>query len=143
MKVLFLDHNGVVYIKNHPNHKYLDSFDPGCVKILNSILEQHKDIEIVVSSDWKYWVSLEEMKSFYTEQGIIKQPVAYTKKLDRQNRHLEILDYLNANEGITNWIAIDDIDMRSNLTNFVWIRNWKDGLYQSNVVNEILSILNK
>ena len=39
MKVIFLDHQGVMYIKHHPNPGTLDDFDSKSVNILNSILK--------------------------------------------------------------------------------------------------------
>ena len=38
MKILFLDHQGVMYIKKHPNPWKLDLFDEECIKTLNTIL---------------------------------------------------------------------------------------------------------
>lgn len=39
-KILFLDHQGVMYTKTHPDHKTLDFFNPECIEILNKILEK-------------------------------------------------------------------------------------------------------
>ena len=69
MKVIFLDHQGVMYIKPHPNPGKLDDFDINTIKVLNSVLLTDSTIEIVVASDWKYWCSLEEMGDFYQKQG--------------------------------------------------------------------------
>ena len=77
MNILFLDHQGVMRLNKHPNPGKLIDFDAECVEILNSILKK-TDAEIVVSSDWKYWVNLDEMGIFYTNQGVIKKPIAYT-----------------------------------------------------------------
>ena len=68
-KILFLDHQGVMYTKKHPNPGVLDNFDSENIKVLNKILEKDKDIEIVVSSDWKTWVSPSEMNDFYIKQN--------------------------------------------------------------------------
>ena len=35
-----------------------------------SLLDKYPNMEIVVSSDWKRWVTLEEMQEFYKRQGL-------------------------------------------------------------------------
>lgn len=120
MKVLFLDHQGVMYIKKHPNPGILDLFDEAKVALLNTL-----DTEIVVSSDWRLWVPYEQMKTFYTCQGI-KAPIDYTTHKRSTNlkgtiafmRACEINNWL-AMHKVTHWVAIDDLDMTSYLTNFV------------------------
>ena len=145
MKILFLDHHGVMRITPHPNPGILVDFDKNCVRILNEILESD-DIQIVVSSDWKYWVSLEKMQEFYKEQGIIKSPIDYTVKTiyDYNNyaeqRANEIKLWLDTHDVLT-WAAVDDIDMRPYLTNFVWISEPSLGLQQSMKKEELLLTL--
>jgi len=67
-------------------------------------------LRFVVSSDWRTFATLEELGTYYTDQGIIKKPIGFTKLLgqcdqtedfpwsrfeDReQSRSLEILQYL-------------------------------------------------
>lgn len=133
MKILFLDHQGVLYTKDHPDHKTLDHFDVHCISVLNEILRQDPNIDIVVSSDWKHWVTLEEMQEFYRQQGINKQPIAFTKthkggSIEKQ-RAAEILDWVDEND-IKEWVALDDLDMTSYLpdSNFVLIVEPKTGL---------------
>lgn len=140
MKILFLDHQGVMYIKPHPNPGVLDDFDKETVDRLNSILEEDPVIEIVVSSDWKYWVTLEKMKKFYLLQGILKAPIDYTEKSlynGSQQRAIEIKSWLSANPAVTQWVAVDDLDMRPYLDHFVWIDKPTEGLLQTGVCEEI------
>ena len=100
MKVIFLDHDGVIClasewggrhkkqrkagrklsqsIESLPVDARFDNFNKKAVAILNEILEQ-TGAEIVVSSDWKRWANVEEMGEYYEAQGIIKKPIAFTK----------------------------------------------------------------
>lgn len=102
MKVIFLDHDGVICLstewggrfkKRHrggikanqsnkevPVEFRFDNFNQKAVTILNSIIEQ-TGVEIVVSSDWKLWANLEEMGEYYESKGIIKKPIAFTPNL--------------------------------------------------------------
>jgi hypothetical protein len=99
MKVIFLDHDGVVCLSNNwgsrskkkqkfaknsdenfPPHIRLDDFDKKAVDILNEILEK-TDAEIVVSSDWKLHATLEELQEMYREYGVIKSPISVTPRL--------------------------------------------------------------
>lgn len=111
-------------LEEHPSPGSLVPFDKKCVDVLNKLLDDRT--EIVVSSDWKYWVSLEEMQKFYLEQGVIKAPIDYTGKFEEyqkdiyaRQRATEILNWLMDHPDITEWVAIDDLDMRPYLTNFI------------------------
>lgn len=146
MKVIFLDHQGVMYIKRHPNPGTLDDFDSNSINVLNSILRADPSIEIVVSSDWKYWVSLENMREFYKEQGIIKKPYDYTPKTEfyggpyESFRAKEIIAWLE-NHTVDAWVSIDDLDMRPYLKNFVWIDKPNEGISQKGAFDALLQYL--
>ncbi len=101
MKVIFLDHDGVICLSQQFGGRYkkqakirtklsqnvmdfpvearFDNFDKKAIKVLNSILEE-TGAEIVVSSDWKNWANVKEMGEYYEEQGIIKKPIDFTSK---------------------------------------------------------------
>lgn len=104
MKVIFLDHDGVICLANNWGSRYkkqkkwggrklsmtngevpleyrFDNFDKKAIKVLNSILEE-TGAEIVVSSDWKRWADVDEMGLYYEQQGITKKPIAFTKFLN-------------------------------------------------------------
>ena len=105
MKVLILDHDGVICLSNNwggrtkkwdnyrsanpdsskekkdaPVSVRFDDFDKKAIKILNEILEE-TGAEIVVSSDWKLHATLEELGEYYESQGIIKKPIALTPNI--------------------------------------------------------------
>jgi len=103
MKVIFLDHDGVICLSNNWGTRYkkqrkwgrikmsmtskdiplevrFDDFDKKSIKILNEILET-TGAEIVVSSDWKRHADLEELGKYYEMQGINKKPIALTPNL--------------------------------------------------------------
>lgn len=151
MKILFLDHQGVIYLEKAiwPVGKpILLDFDQGAVSILNEIIRE-VDCEIVVSSDWKTWVDLPTMKSFYIKQGIIKPPIGYTtttniKDLDdiAYLRAKEISGWLDSADNITSWVAIDDLDMRKHLSNFVWIEDAEKGILAEGIKKSVVDHLN-
>ena len=106
MKVVFLDHDGVICLAHNWGSRYkkrakagkggetrdlpvefrFDNFDEKAVKILNAIIEK-TGAEIVVSSDWKHWANVEEMGEYYESKGIIKKPIAFTKNLNECTVH--------------------------------------------------------
>ena len=125
MKVIFLDHDGVICLssnwgsrhkkqkkwgkressmsmKDMPIEYRFDNFDKKAIKILNQILKE-TGAEIVVSSDWKLHAGIEELGQYYEMQGIIKKPIDVTEEFH-----------------FTNWVdegAIPDHD------NFTWLRD--------------------
>lgn len=103
MKIIFLDHDGVICLSSEwggrfnkqkkwggrklsmtnleiPIEYRFDNFNKKAIKILNEILEE-TGAEIVVSSDWKHWANVHEMGEYYESQGIIKKPIDFTPNL--------------------------------------------------------------
>ena len=187
MKVIFLDHDGVICLynqwggrvkKRHKYNKYkknhgvfnireypvevrFDNFDGKAIAILNDIIKV-TDCEIVVSSDWRLNATLEEMGEYYEMKGIIKKPIAYTSihKLSGSTFHLEeeraweIKKYLDEHPEVSNWVAIDDlnlayystynkeVDIRPwGLKNFV-LTNADVGLKEKGVKDYVINYLN-
>jgi hypothetical protein len=120
----------------------------------------------VVSSDWRYHATLEEMGEYYIMKGIIKKPIAYTPDLSEctwyldkdlewkpgwdleQSRSTEIQQYLIDHPDITNWVAIDDLNMGNSeswkvwgLSNFVLTPRSREGIKQSGIKEKILEFL--
>jgi hypothetical protein len=108
MKVIFLDHDGVICLPNEwggrgekirlfcvennleystswntskvPMDVRMDDFDTEAIKVLNEILKE-TDAEIIISSDWKKHGTLEEIQEMYRVRGIIKSPIGVTPRL--------------------------------------------------------------
>lgn len=174
-KIIFLDHDGVICLLDNfgsrRNKKgYIgmnsdvlarfDNFDRKAVKVLNSVIEA-TDCEIVVSSDWRFWATLEEMGQYYLSQGIKKAPIAYTPRYISQEvaaggfdnepaetRSYEIKEWLSENPDVTHWVAVDDLDMterfgivsgnhRWGLKNFVHTPKSREGIKQSGIREKI------
>ena len=185
MKVLFLDNDGVICLNNNFGTRFkkgkqtltqntmdkpvvfrFDDFDKKAVKVLNEIITE-SDCEIVVSSDWRRWATVEELSEYYESQGVIKKPIDVTpfvndvdvpkdfewaREFDiEQERSLEIKDWLNKHPEVTHWVAVDDLFMgitqidrikKNNiwgLNNFVWCPSVYEGIKQSGVKDKILS----
>jgi len=186
MKVIFLDHDGVICLSDNWGNRFkkqkswgkrklsmsplsmpveyrFDNFDEKAVKVLNEILEE-TGAEIVVSSDWKRWATVEEMGEYYESKGIIKKPIAFTdsilyddyddfpwhnKSELEQTRSLEIAQYIGQNPVITHWVAIDDLNMSLTdvdgktwgLKNFVLTPEDKEGIKQTGIKEKVLEYL--
>jgi hypothetical protein len=186
MKVIFLDHDGVICLSDNWGNRFkkqkswgkrklsmstlsmpveyrFDNFDEEAVKVLNEILEE-TGAEIVVSSDWKRWATVEEMGEYYESKGIIKKPIAFTdsilyddyddfpwhnKSELEQTRSLEIAQYIGQNPVITHWVAIDDLNMSLTdvddktwgLKNFVLTPEDKEGIKQTGIKEKVLEYL--
>jgi hypothetical protein len=196
MKIIFLDNDGVICLSNNwggrtkkwakhrsanpesskllseaPVDVRFDDFDKKSIKILNEILEE-TGAEIVVSSDWRFHATLEELGEYYESQGISKKPIGFTKKLGQfqepenfpwsrqwnleQSRSLEILQYLKDHPEVTEWVAVDDLNMGIpqthetwgememdwGLTNFVLTPKSSEGIKQTGIKDKIIKILN-
>jgi len=152
MKILFLDHGGVMRLDPvcWPTGKpELHDFDKYAVKNINDIISE-TDCEIVVSSDWKLWADLSEMQSFYIRQGLIKAPIGYTPDKSSEIkspedlarlRVEEITQWLDNNKDVSTWVAIDDLDLRK-LERFVFIEDTKIGMTKDSL-RELKQFLNR
>lgn len=182
MKVIFLDNDGVICLANNWGSRFkkqkrsiaetvsdrdlpvefrFDNFDQKAIKVLNQILEQ-TDAEIIISSDWRTWATLEELGEFYLSQGIIKKPIALTplmkdfddnafqlfwyKRWLEKIRILEIQEWLENNQ-VDKWVAVDDLNMSPQanggygLENFVLTPRSTEGIKQSGIKEQILGFL--
>lgn len=148
MKVLFLDNDGVVCLHNNwgtrnkkrqkagvsrntpyselPVDLKFDTLDQKSVRILNEILEE-SGAEYVVSSDWRFHATLEELGDYYLSQGVVKRPLDTTEifkdlfpkewaalrfRADLElERFMEIQNWLEKHPEVTHWVAVDDLDM--------------------------------
>lgn len=180
MKVIFLDHDGVMclsqqwggrskkkskwykengFIEDHhlPVSTRFDNFDPKAVRILNSILES-TGAEIVVSSDWRFYCTLEEMKNLYKEYGIIKEPIDFTPRMRdfdedganlfrwkgwvERERVVEIRKWLELHPEVTAWVAVDDLQMGAQgLENFIHTPSSIEGIKKSGTKDKIIQFL--
>jgi hypothetical protein len=153
-----------------PMEYRFDNFNKKAIKVLNEILEE-TGAEVVVSSDWKRWCNVEEMGLYYESQGIVKKPIAFTPNLSEcknygedfpwtrqwdleQTRSLEIKQYLQDHPEVTEWVAIDDLNMGKTgmsysvewshdwgLENFVLTPKGNEGIKQSGMKEKILTYL--
>ena len=162
------------FADNGPVEVRFDNFDQKAIKVLNSILEE-TGAEIVVSSDWQNFATCEQLGDYYEAQGIIKRPIGVTKEVGalelegledfpwhrgvdlEQHRSLEILQWLKHHPEVTNWVAVDDLNMGKHveasyydahdrdwgLTNFVWTPHSREGIKQSGVSEKIINFLTK
>ena len=190
MKVIFLDNDGVICLYNNwggrakkwkkykklnpeatsdtmaPVEIRFDDFDRKAVKVLNQILEE-TGAEIVVSSDWRLHANLEEIGEYYESKGILKKPIAFTKRyigcdkpdefewtrrtMYEQQRCIEVRQYLIDHPEITHWVCIDDLELGEEdtyrrvqpwgLSNFVRTPNEKEGIKQQGVKDKVLQFL--
>lgn len=184
-KVIFLDNDGVICLYSEWGSRYkktkaysnpnpdikavpvefrFDNFNKKAINILNEILEE-TGAEIVVSSDWRFHATLEELGEYYLSQGIIKKPISITPNtlpLDlkyfhrntdlEETRSYEILEWLKEHPEVTHWVAIDDLNMSERfgeisgnyqwgLKNFVHTPTPNEGIKQTGVKEKILKFL--
>ena len=170
MKVIFLDHDGVVCLSNNwgsrlkkqkkwggrkmsmtlrevPVEYRFDNFDKKAVKVLNEVIVE-TGAEIVVSSDWKLHGSLEDMGKYYDLMGVVKKPIDFTPIIDQPGtlellRSLEIQKWLENNKNVTSWVSVDDLDMTLFLgDNFVLTPKESEGIKQTGIKEKLISKLN-
>jgi hypothetical protein len=186
--VIFLDNDGVICLSNNwgsrvkkrkkdkvslmmndpdvePKYRF-DYFDKKAIKVLNQVLEE-TGAEIVVSSDWRLYATLEELGDYYLSEGIIKKPVGVTKRyigcdkpdefewvrrtMYEQQRCIEIRQYLIDHSEITHWVCIDDLELgetdtqgreqKWGLSNFVHTPRDNEGIKQSGVKEKLIKYL--
>jgi hypothetical protein len=179
--VIFIDHDGVLTLSTQWGGRFkkkgfdsnpetpmdirMDNFDPKAVKVLNEIIDL-TGCELVVSSDWKKYGTLEQMKEMYITRGI-KPPIDLTPNIKdcknfvndhewmamwelEHSRVVEIKNWLHDHPEVTHWVAVDDLNMGKDgsswklwgLDNFVHCkRPYNEGIKQSGLKEKILKFL--
>lgn len=153
--ILFLDIDGVLVPFNKLNKfvnlkelkKDFYSFDSKAVKVLKEVIEKTK-CDIVISSDWKYHYSLQDIKEIFKYHGI-KEPIDYTIEKDNitlqtleSDRCFEIDEWVKRNK-VIKWCAVDDLDLFDlKDINFVHCnRPYSEGIKQSNIKEKLIKKL--
>lgn len=137
MNVIFLDNDGVLCLEKQYGTRFVtgniwDDMDPDAVNRLNQICHS-TGAKIVVTSTWRNFGTFDGLKAHYSSQGISEVPIGMTRQYKELvteehpeltgwriisqspaiDRAVEIRDYLANNPGISQYLIIDDIDMRS------------------------------
>ena len=186
MKIIFLDIDGVICLSREwgsrkrklkrweleggegeaPVTIRLDDFNKIAVDVLNDIILT-SGADIVISSDWRLYATLDEMKDLFHQFGVIKGPIDFTPELQTTTKHAiltlkgleenvnirvdEIKSWLKSHPEVEKWVAIDDMDLgekigsvggnsNGGLTNFVKTRE-REGLKQCNISKKVLRYL--
>jgi len=171
MNVLFLDHDGVIchgdewgtrftkqdneFTLNHEDvNLRFDNFNKKSIDILNEIINA-TDCEIVISSDWKQFATLEEMGNYYINQGIIKKPIDFTPTRARKLteslasvRVREISSWMSSNTNLVDvdcYVAVDDMNLYDlGDSHFVWCSPLNDfGINADGIFDKIIKRFNK
>lgn len=127
MNILFLDFDGVLNSKQHilaikgkeiPGQDNPDEADLECMKFntnsnniwcLKYIMDKVPDLKIVLSTSWRNHFDMEQFKELFKFYGLDgKRIIGKTPKKFSSERHSEIGWWLEDNNFIGRWIALDD-----------------------------------
>lgn len=139
MKIIFLDHDGVICLSNNWGGRYkkqrkygrkmsqetrelpvdvrFDNFDQKAIGVLNEILEE-TGADIVVSSDWKRHATTEELGQYYEQQGIIKNPIDCTPLFKDLAEECKIPKY-----GEFPWDRNNNLEQERHFEILEWLKN--------------------
>jgi hypothetical protein len=117
-KVLFLDIDGVLNGHRLQENNYC-TIEPELVKRLNLILKSVPDLQIVISSAWRYLISnrymtLKGFEVMMLTHGLISHGriVGHTRNDTEASEYRisQIMDYVKEHN-VKKWLAIDDLDI--------------------------------
>lgn len=155
-KIIFLDHDGVLvtskqygsrfkkmkkWERYHPKepmpiHIQYDSPDSQCIEVLNEILEE-TGADIVVSSDWRNYLDLEQLGELYNSWGIDSVPLDVTP--NAHNRSAEIMQFVKECN-VEKFVAIDDMYL---VCPFFLKTKENQGLKEKGFKDKVINILNR
>jgi hypothetical protein len=143
MKVLFLDIDGVLNgHKPKDNGWYGIDYDKVC--LLNKFLRACSDVQIVLSSAWRYMILKEAMTIKGFEHLLVSHGVACVDRLidhtgqDTKmgyDRHIQIREWVE-NHLPDKWVALDDLDLSLPEEHFVHVTDGK-GITMEHVLSLI------
>jgi hypothetical protein len=167
MKTIFLDIDGVLatntqfsmnrakFWRRNPNMEELNvpyPWDKGAVDVFNEILEA-TGAEIILSSDWKLYFSLNNLNEIFQFNGVNKSPIGVTSNLFIASGNLEmtrageIKEYITEHN-IENYVVIDDLNVGKYMKltcddDKFFITTNRDGIKQSGLKEKIINKLNE
>lgn len=157
MKVIFLDIDGVLVTRNSIIYQYLNfpddtsiRFSKKAVKNLNKLIRLTK-AKIVISSTWRLFHSLEDLKNIIKKQGISGEIISTTsvEKATIEEgipRGQKISDWLEQHPEVEQYVIIDD-DVQADCIQFHPYNcvetSYKRGFSPEDRFNEALAILNE
>lgn len=140
MKILFLDFDGVL---NHvdwlstADHAWGSmQLDPSRVALVQAIVDR-TDAKIVISSTWRLYHKLDELRTFLAERGfrgevIDRTPDLYHQKHDRV-RGDEIQDWLDRHPEVESYVILDDDSDMSTVAHRLVKTTFEEGLTEADV----------
>ncbi len=158
MKILFLDVDGVLNCQRiifeaykvrrdygivDEKKDYLAMLDETMISRLNKIIEQ-TEAKVVISSSWRQLHPLDELIWMLEQKGFKGSVIGKTPKIGGK-RGYEIEHWLDHNEGVENYVILDDnSDMLfPQMSHFVKTEFYgEDGGLQDNDVEKAIKILN-
>lgn len=157
MRVCFLDFDGVLNGKGTTDRisereidelmkhgPYMGSFgggmtgaDPALVARLNRIVSAHPDVEVVVSSSWRFMFNVAAIRKILEARGFVGNVVDETPK-GRGHRGTEIATWLESRSGIEAFVILEDgLDILPE-QNPNWVRtDYRTGLTDEDVEKAI------
>lgn len=137
MKIIFLDFDGVINCQTRwkkycvqVDEQSSSMIDPVAVRRLAALVKE-TDARIVISSTWRRFYALADLRRFLALFGIPDDVViGVTPILPGEQRGREIRFWLNTHPDVTAFVVFDDdADMESVEANFVqtsWLRGLLD-----------------
>lgn len=153
-KVIFLDIDGPLATNEcllKTEMKFgvrLYRWNDDCCRVLNEIINE-TGAEIVLSSDWRKFFTMDELDSIFKWNNIVKSPIAVTDqeryRLSSRGDEDRIyqIDRFLKNNSIKNWVSVDDLDLKSDIvTNFVHVET-ELGLSADGIKEKLILFLNQ
>jgi hypothetical protein len=151
MNIIFLDIDGVLRTESSdkewslklelpiPEKRYRN-FSVKSVSNINFINSLVR-CKIVVTSNWKLYYSLAELKQIFRDQGILLEVIDKTGI--STSRGEEILEWLLVNDGVENWVVIDDqVKDLSLIDDYRIVKcDHQIGFDDDNLVDKVLDVL--
>ena len=115
-KLIFLDFDGVMNNRRYNLYRNIHHlpekdefgvlFDPDCVAALKHIIDE-TGAEIVVSSSWKDYMTMGEIRDMWRKRNLPGTPIDVTPTIS-QHRGEEIEAWLSAHPNPCQYVIIDD-----------------------------------
>ena len=149
MKVLFLDFDGVLNTQDYrDSHGSMGAgIDKSKMPLLKRLIDSTGAKIVLITSLREYWDKSPDKCDYFGK--VINETFAKygleiydkTDVSDSGKREEEILDWIVKTDGIKNYVAIDDGDLRANFLTKNFVQP-KDGLEEEHV-DKVIEILNR
>lgn len=148
MKIIFLDIDGVLnngdFLYNQVQTQMTapkECIDRKAVMLLNQLIDE-TGAKVVISSSWRLFYTIEELREYLSENGFEGEVIDYTEDLYTEPRGKEIKKWLDTHK-VESFVILDDDGDMAEVAPYLIQTDFYKGLLEEHVDSAVKMLKSK